>query len=340
MTRLLCIGDVHIHTTNIPVIEDFLTRIEEIIMSNDDIDAVVLMGDILHTHERLHTSAFNMATHVFKTISRLLPLYVLVGNHDYINNSQFQSDNHWMNCFKNFSARSDERITIIDRSTSLLINKTRIAMCPYVPDGRFIEALNNIPDWKTYQLILAHQALDGAKMGAIVCEGVEKWDLDYPLVVSGHIHDKQWVQPNLYYTGSSLQHAFGESHDKTIADITITNGEVKVNEINLGLRQKRILYVDTEDLTSLDNTEWREDSEYRVTIQGSAEEFARFKKSQRYKRLSERGIKIVFKHRRGYIEERKSVTQTCHQTERFTDILARLLSDDSQLFELYSMLLK
>ena len=76
---------------------------------------------------------------MFETLSKLKPLYILVGNHDYINNSQFLTDNHWLNCFKN-----KNNIHIIDNVLLCNHNNLNVIMCPYVPDGRFIEALNNL----------------------------------------------------------------------------------------------------------------------------------------------------------------------------------------------------
>ena len=100
--NILCIGDIHIQTNNTIDIKIFTEKLYEYIKNNNElIDIVVLMGDILHTHERLHTIPFNIANNMIEQLSIMKPLYILVGNHDYINNSQFLTDNHWMNCFKN-----------------------------------------------------------------------------------------------------------------------------------------------------------------------------------------------------------------------------------------------
>ena len=88
MVKILCVGDIHVQTNNIDQINEFLNKLIQFI-SQESIDITVLMGDILHTHERLHTVAFNTVTNIFKQISYISKTYVLVGNHDYINNSQF-----------------------------------------------------------------------------------------------------------------------------------------------------------------------------------------------------------------------------------------------------------
>jgi DNA repair exonuclease SbcCD nuclease subunit len=309
--NILCIGDVHIQTSNTVDIRFFIKKLLEYIeIHSENIDLVILMGDILHTHERLHTIPFNIANELFEQLSKLKPLYVLVGNHDYINNSQFLSDNHWMNCFKN-----KENIHIIDKVTRCIHNNINIIMAPYVPDGCFVEALNTILnfDWKKSDCIFGHQLLDGVKMGAILTENVEKWEENYPFLISGHIHDKQRIQNNLYYTGSSMQHAFGESCDKTISLVKIDTS-IHIEEIDLKLPKKQILYYDIEDLDINDNLNKDESSEnkklinmienskqnnihYKITISGSFEQYKVFKTKPFFLKLQQNDTKVVFKNK-------------------------------------------
>jgi DNA repair exonuclease SbcCD nuclease subunit len=323
MITALCIGDVHVHTNNIETIKLFIKKIESILQQDDTIDIVILMGDILHTHERLHTVSFNTATDLFSCVSKLRPTYILVGNHDYINNSQFLSTNHWMNCFKTYN-----NITIVDKAIRINIKGTDITLCPYVPEGRFVEALNTVDGWKTSKCIFGHQTLNGAKMGAIVAKDVEEWNDEYPMLISGHIHDKQLVKDNLLYTGSCIQHAFGESHDKTILRVNI-NDTIKYTEIDLGLRKKRIIYIDTDKLSQFELPP-ESDTEYKITVSGSNEEFSKFKQTQKYKNIIATGIKVLFKHKRGFVDVRKQNLYKAESGKNFRDILSELIetSDD------------
>ena len=349
--NILCIGDIHIQTNNTQDIKVFTDKLYEYIKLNiDKIDIIVLMGDILHTHERLHTIPFNIATSLFEELSKFKPLYVLVGNHDYINNSQFLTNNHWMNCFKR-----KNNIFIVDNVFLCNHNNLNIIMCPYVPDGRFIEALNTINklnDWKSADCILAHQLFDGVKMGAIVTENVEKWDENYPLLISGHIHDKQQIQDNLYYTGSSMQHAFGESHDKTICLVKIDTS-VNIEEIDLNLPKKQILYYDIENIDpSINNENEKEihkllgildtpNIHYKITISGNFEQFKIFKKNQLFLKLQKNGTKVIFKNKLADILNQKHLLKsTCNNIEiqkdiiqntSFKNILHELLENDKKL---------
>jgi DNA repair exonuclease SbcCD nuclease subunit len=349
--NILCIGDIHIQTNNTIDIKIFTEKLYEYIKDNNElIDIVVLMGDILHTHERLHTIPFNIANNMIEQLSIMKPLYILVGNHDYINNSQFLTDNHWMNCFKN-----KHNIHIVDKAIICKLNNKTVIMCPYVPDGTFIEALNTLQtetfDWKKSDCILGHQLLDGAKMGAIVAENIEKWDDTFPYLISGHIHDKQKVQNNLYYTGSSIQHAFGESSDKTICLVKIKNS-LEIQEIDLKLPKKQILYYDIENIDpsiNKDGTTTQEnelmvqkilnildtpDIHYKITLTGNFEQFKVFKKNPLYLKLQKNNTKIVFKNKLSDILNKKHLINTTLNNLNklsFQDILLELVKNDENI---------
>jgi DNA repair exonuclease SbcCD nuclease subunit len=342
--NILCIGDIHIQTSNTIDIKIFTDKLYDYIKKNDEIiDIIVLMGDILHTHERLHTIPFNIANVMIEQLSTMKPLYILVGNHDYINNSQFLTTNHWMNCFK-----IRKNVHIVDNVMVCNHNNLNVIMCPYVPDGRFVEALNTLKstfDWTKAECILAHQLLDGAKMGAIVAENVEKWEDTYPYLISGHIHDKQKVKNNLYYTGSSMQHAFGESHDKTISLVKIDTS-INIEEIDLDLPKKQILYYDIENIDPSINKQNEQtinkilnildtpNTHYKITITGNFEQFKMFKKNPLFLKLQKNETKVVFKNKLADILNKKHLLNTTIDNSEnlsFKEILHELVTNDNKL---------
>ena len=106
------------------------------------------------------------------------------------------------------------------------INNEKFIFVPYVPPGRFEEALRTLKDdWISASCIFAHQEFAGCKMGAIVSIEGDKWDIKNPIVISGHIHSKQQPQKNIYYSGSAMQHAFGESAKNIIAFFSFTKDQ-------------------------------------------------------------------------------------------------------------------
>ena len=52
-TKVLAVGDQHFKIDNIPLINKFIKKIIDIIDDKKP-DVVVLLGDLLHTHERIH----------------------------------------------------------------------------------------------------------------------------------------------------------------------------------------------------------------------------------------------------------------------------------------------
>jgi DNA repair exonuclease SbcCD nuclease subunit len=288
MTKLLVIGDVHIKLDNFNEIQTLIQKLISTIQSHTP-DYVILLGDVLHTHERVHTHCLNQAAELFKTCSELCPTYVLVGNHDYISNSQFLTDHHWMNPFKRWS-----NLTIVDKVTVIEHDSNRFTLAPYVPDGRFVEALQTDPDWMNSGMIFGHQSLDGVKMGMVLVSGVEDWKEEYPFLCSGHIHDKQRIKPNLYYTGTPMPHAFGERNDKTVSIFTVDNNKIQSHEeLNLRICEKRIEYLSIDEATHYEIKECP-NQHIRLTIKATPEESRAFKRTVKYKTWIEKGIKVVF----------------------------------------------
>ena len=82
--RITAIGDTHFRVDNINIVEILIQKIVQILSKNPP-DLIVLLGDILHDHERLHTIAMNKAYEFITLLRDISPVYILVGNHDMIN---------------------------------------------------------------------------------------------------------------------------------------------------------------------------------------------------------------------------------------------------------------
>lgn len=289
---VIFIGDPHFQVSNIEEVDIFITKITELVAKRKP-DIVVIGGDLLHTHERLHTIAMNKAYEFVDKMRTITKTYVLVGNHDYIQNQQFLTNNHWMNAMKDWT-----NVVIVDKVICKTINNEKLVFVPYVPPGRFVDALDTIGDeWRDASCIFAHQEFYGCKMGAIVSEEGDKWSLDNPCVVSGHIHSRQILQKNIYYSGSAMQHAFGESEKNIIACLDICKRTYSLDEVDLSLPRKKIVYVDTETIDEFVIPNDTEDK-IKVSVSGNYNEFKALKKTKKYKELIKKGLKVVFKPKR------------------------------------------
>lgn len=287
MDKILVIGDPHIRICNFDKFDLFTESLMGII-ETDKPELIICLGDILHNHERLHTSELNKAVEFINLLSNKSMVYLLVGNHDYINNQQYLTDKHWMKCLY-----SNSKVKIIDKVCKIEHNKLNIIGVPYVPNGRFIEALGTYDlDYKDCDLIFAHQELSGVKMGCIVSE-CEDWDDDNPLIISGHIHSYQYVQDNLFYPGSILQNAFGESKHNIVLLISEDNvNKFSMEEIDFQLPRKKILYYNIEDINDNFNKIYKkikeeneDDNEIKLVIKDNRIKSRLFLKDNNYKKL-------------------------------------------------------
>jgi len=230
-----------------------------------------------------------------------------------------------------------ENVVIVDK----VLEFGDFVFCPYVPPGRFEEALDTLSeyDWRQSSCIFAHQEFYGCKMGAIISVDGDKWDESFPLVVSGHIHSKQQPQKNVYYTGSAMQHAFGESEENIIAVFDFdSNGKYQVDEVDLQLRRKKIVYMSMDEIESFKVNP--DDDDVKIALSGNYDEFKAFKKGEKYKNLVEDGVKVVFKvnKKEEQVKDEKRVQNA--QEGDFKQILYNLStsSGDKEVLRLYEFL--
>lgn len=329
--RLLVIGDQHIQLDNFQEIDLLLKNIIELIRSKKP-DICVLLGDMLHTHEKVNTMCLNKAYDFVDEIRKYVVTYVIVGNHDMCSNQTFLTDNHWLNGMKEW-----DNVRIIDKPEQVEIDGNIMTFAPYVYPGRFEEALSFTEGehgWRQSSVIFAHQEFYGCKMGAITSTEGDKWDTDNPFVISGHIHSKQTPQENIFYPGSALQHAFGESEKNIVCIVTLCENEKReIEEIDLMLPRKKIIYKDVSELEDL-SINPDTDDKVKITLSGDLNAFKSVKKTKKYKELIDRGVKVVFKHnkaQRDYIS--KSVeTNIEMKGQAFETILSNLVLEDRNPF--------
>lgn len=318
--NILIVGDIHIKTVNIPDIDILILKLCNIIDDKEP-DFIVLLGDILDTFEKINTFELNKAYELIEKISKKCMTYILIGNHDMVNCMQFLTENHWANGLKEWN-----NVKIVDK---VYKHDNEFMFVPYVPNGRFIDALNtSCTEWKDMKCIFAHQEFMGAKMGAIVSEDGDSWDISYPHVISGHLHLNQRPQHNIYYPGSSMQVAYGETQENIVAMIYFSeeDNNYRTEEIELGLSKKKIIYTTLDDLEIPEN---KSNDKIKMSISGEYEEFKTFKKSKRYKELVSKGINVVFKPKRKEIKiKNEKIQENINKnSNNFKEILQYSIKD-------------
>jgi DNA repair exonuclease SbcCD nuclease subunit len=362
-SKVIVVGDPHFELTNIPEVELFVERLEKLCLKLLP-DLIVILGDVLHTHEKIHVTPLNKAYDFIHRMRKIAYTFVLIGNHDAESNQIYLDTKHWMNGMKEW-----ENVTIVDKVCSHTLTGKKLFFVPYVYPGRFIEALNTYEDgendpsedkppsgdtkpcsasvasWLSADCIFAHQEFFGCKMGCITSIEGDKWDEGYPYVISGHIHSNQTIQKNVYYPGSAMQHAFGESSKNIIAKLTFSEDKLgyDLEEIDLELPRKKIIYKDVDDIDKFVIPQG--DDKLKVSITGDYEEFKAMKKTKKYKEMVEKGIKVIFKPRKikkgeaEDVEELKELVNPCdieENKEAFLKILSGLVEKEKNPFLLES----
>jgi len=474
--KILAVGDQHFTCENVVEVNLFIERLEKL-ATDQDPDLIVLLGDLLHTHERLHSLVMNTAISFVEKMSNIAETVILVGNHDmcfapdteilmwdgttkksqdikvgdkltgdnsdsnslrevlatthgeskmyeikqdtgvnytvtenhilsliltlgdrydemditvknYLNlpvvikerlygfkvdrsttrievvpssetkfygwsisgnqkfllsdftvvhncnNQQFLTENHWLNALKPLP-----NVHVVDKILHKKIKGYKLVFCPYVPPGRFQEALNSSGEnWKEADCIFAHQEFYGCKMGAIISVEGDKWPDDFPNVISGHIHQRQTPQKNIYYCGVPFQHAFGDQEKNTIPIMTFKSGKqgYKLEEIDLDLPRKKIVYTDVESMEDYNPIESQD--KIKITLNGCIDDFKAFKKTKKYKEIIKTGTKIVFKPKK--IKKENQEDNNPVDETSFVTILSALVNREknSDLYQMYELI--
>lgn len=335
---ILVIGDTHFRLKHLSEGEAFVQRVVEIAVQKAP-SAIVLLGDILDTHETAKVQPFKLACRFIEDLSGIAPTYVLMGNHDLMNQSQFCTDNHFFNPLKKW-----ENVYIIDVPQVFYIGDKKIIMCPYVPPGRFVEALELLEEnYQTADCIFAHQEFKGADMSTSDSERTESasvrsskgddWGKDLPPVISGHIHKPHCLNGNIFYLGSAMQISFDELPNKKLNIVTFNDeasgAEALVFEkIDLGLKGKLTLDIGFDDLETINFDEQCEKYFLKIKLTGEKQQFKHFKSSSLYTKLTNANVKITFQ-----IEENSGTGATNFSRNKpltFKEALKEMVRDSDE----------
>ena len=327
--KILFIGDPHIKTDNNEEVSILLLELQKKCELHH-FDRIIIGGDLMHYHERIFTQALNKTLEFVVTLSKYAPVDIIVGNHDMINNQQFLSSHHWMHVLSHL-----ENVFVIDKPVCRKIDDFTFLICPYVFPGRFIEALETeCKEWKTMNVIFAHQEFKGCKMGAIISKDGDEWKDDNPLVISGHIHDNQRIGKNIYYPGTPLQHAFGDT-DKRIVCYIDENG--LCTDLPLDVPIKKIINSEIKDLKEI---KVKSNESIKLKLKGTAEECKLFKQTAVYTEYINKGVKIQFEVGDKSVSMSLKVNEDTKKKTTFRSILENSvqMDGDTLLLKIYKEL--
>lgn len=331
--KILVLGDPHFEVGNLPIMEKVCKEIHSIIDDRKP-DLVVSLGDSLHTHERIHLRAQYFAKKFYLEVAAKVPIVVLIGNHDRENNQDFCTNIHPFYGLKN--------VTVV--STPLWDRERNLIFVPYVPPGRYHEALQLIDytpgEGPQPKLIFSHQEFKGSVMGIKMSVKGDHWSKDYPLNISGHIHEQQTL-PGVFYVGTFIQQTYAESPDK---GIYLFEAETATHEkIPITTAPRRIVvHMYPPDLEHIDE-KVPEGYLVKVVLHLDATESKDIETNPLFKKLKEKANKVVKK-----IESNKAsiaenmvremkLAPAIHSTLHVEDIVRAMLKDDPISLSMFDM---
>lgn len=333
--KVYAIGDCHFKINNQKETDEMTKAIlDSVEKINPDI--IVMLGDTLDRHESIHSAVQKRAVEFLRNLSNMKKTYLLIGNHDRINNSDFLSETHPFVALKQW-----HNIVVVDKVCRDLVGNKVFTFVPYVYPGRFIEALQTFDDnpegiklntWLLSDCIFAHQEIKGCKMGAIISEEGDEWHSTYPFIVSGHIHDYQECGLNVIYTGTPMQHGFGDTHDKTVSVFEFFEDKKFPiqTRIDLQLRKKQIVYLTCEEVSEYSP---REGCDLKITIKGTSGELKAIKSHQNVKEWKKHH-KVVYKD----IPLEKNSSEAIYIKQHgltYSQVLYNTISQDLDLVDLF-----
>lgn len=212
--KIAVIGDPHNKDDNMLETKELIYRLKEV-LTRIQPDLIVVAGDMLHSFDVAHVAPFNMSIHMLKELKAISNVILIIGNHDLSSPTSYLSDSHFFTALREWS-----NLVVIDQMCGIFdVKGMKFAAVPYVTDGRFEEALHSNQEYKHDEItaIFAHQQFLGCKMDRVISKTGDKWSVEKPLVISGHIHEHQRLAENLIYVGTPRQSSFRDSTDKTIS---------------------------------------------------------------------------------------------------------------------------
>lgn len=137
--RALVIGDPHFKKNNLPEMELFSTRIRELALKLKP-DIIVCLGDVLDKFGTVDTTVQTTAVHFLGDMEDIAPLYLIIGNHDRRNNSDYLTEVHGFRALKRWKNTS-----VADtKAVKVRIKDLNMLFVPYVHNGYFTSVIAEV----------------------------------------------------------------------------------------------------------------------------------------------------------------------------------------------------
>lgn len=269
MAKIMFIGDPHAQPNNLADLDSvFALALETIIQRQ--IDAVYIMGDLFHTHAILRQEVIDFYRKRIKFLkggNQFKP-QVFVGNHDLLGPT-----NGSINAI---SLVLSDMVGVIDKPTGLLDEPT-IWGVPFVPDNKeFVRICNEVVPHNA--ILLCHQTFEGSQFenGFYAPEGVDQKLIPQPLVISGHIHNRQQVGKVIYIGTPRAVTANEANQDKGLAILDTATAQMEYISTNHLVKCYKYIEIHENGNTTIPKDLNFDKDDIRISIEGTEEFYAEF----------------------------------------------------------------
>lgn len=218
-------------------------------------DIFIFLGDLYHDRTNLPILSLHNAEKAIRRISEILPVHIIVGNHDLWNKG-----NNTVNSPGVFNWIPN--VKVYTETHTLDIDGKKLVLMPWVEKKKdLIDEINTNPG----DYLFCHSDLNGCRMhlNSVAHRNKDKIDVDnfslYRRVFSGHIHIRQ-VMKNFEFIGAPYHMDRNDKgDDKGVTVLDIKTGETSFYENTISPRFKEIYVKSEEDLNELEQIDTNRD---------------------------------------------------------------------------------
>lgn len=285
--NILVIGDVHFKDGNSISTDKMQASLCEILEKNE-FDFIVLTGDIYDQHSIMKIGVNKRVSDFINCLSSYSKLFIIVGNHDIRNNNCYLPEEHTLYQFK----YNKNNLVVVDQPLIYEVKNYKFTFCPYVPEGRFHEALN-IVEWSGSSIVFCHQEIKGVEVNGIKSNSRDVWKPEYPILVCGHIHKRQIIG-NIHLPGTPYSQNFSEVGEKSISIYQIKSDEITFKYVDLNVPSHLKYECDAESFQDIiSNIRQPENSSIRITVTDRQSKLNKIDDIKYIRQFKKKNIKLI-----------------------------------------------
>lgn len=217
-----------------------------------DGDVLIHLGDLYDNRSQIPIDVLNTVERIMSDISKILPIHLIVGNHDIFNKSSND-----VNSPK--ALRWIPNINIYESTDVLEIDGKKLVLMPWVEKRS--EQSDLLKRYSGAEYLFCHSDLNGCRMhlSSVAWKNDNKIDIDdfgsYGHCFSGHIHIRQ-VNKNFTFIGSPYQMDRNDVGDqKGVYILDIPTGETEFIENHLSPKFIKLSILTEDDIYKLDDVD-------------------------------------------------------------------------------------